>query len=160
MAVASIVTATGLATIGGLQVASAQRQNTNQDSLIDKLSSTFNLNKDEVQKVFDQHREQQKAEMEAKMEERLNSAVTNGKLTQEQANKIKAKQAELKTFIESQKDATHKDRHEAMKAKRHELKQWAKENNIPDKYIHFMHGRGSKHGGRNIDDTPPAEQES
>lgn len=139
---------------------SAESQSNNQDNIVDKISSTFNLNKDEVQKVFDQNREEHRAEMEAKMEERLNTAVSDGKLTQDQATKIKAKKAELKTFMESQKDSSHEDRHEAMQAKRNELKQWAEENDIPDEYIQFMHGRDLRHGKSNVDGPPPYEYES
>lgn len=107
---------------------------------MDKIATTFNLDRAEVQKVFDQDRDERKTEIETKFNNRITEAVNNGELTQDQADKIKAKRTELKTFMDSQKDKTKQERHEAMRTKRAELQQWAKDNNIPDKFNHFMYG--------------------
>lgn len=158
LVVAGVIAATGLTAVTGLRVASAQSSNSNGESLVDKIATTFSLNKDDVQKVFDQGRDERKAEMEAKMDEHLAAAVDDGSLTQDQVDKIKAKREELKTFMDSLKDKTNEERRTAMEAKRTELEQWAKDNNIPDEFVRFARLHG--HGGRGFDGPPPSEVEN
>ena len=75
--------------------------------------------------------------------------MTDGKITQAQADLITAKHAELKTFMESLKDKTAAERMEAMKTKMDELKQWAEDNDIPLQYLHLgMKGPHGKFGPR------------
>lgn len=158
LAGAGIVTITGLTVASGLRVASAQSTDSTGGSIVDKIATTFNLNKDDVQKVFDQDQDERKVEMEAKMEERLAAAVDDGSLTQDQADKIKAKREELKTFMDSLKDKSRDERHTATEAKRSELEQWAKDNDIPDKFARFIQGPG--HGGRGFDGPAPNRSEN
>lgn len=100
-------------------------------SLVTAIADKFHLNKDDVQAVFDEQRNQVHADMEAKMSAHLDQAVTNGKLTQAQADAVTAKQAELNTFMQSQKDIAPADRQAAMKTEMDSLKTWAKDNGIP-----------------------------
>ena len=109
----------------------AQSQTTGQTSLVDKIASRFNLNKDDVKKVFDEDRTAHEAEREVAMKTRLDQAVKDGKLTQTQEDKLIAKHKELETFRLSIKDKTEEERHTAMKTKMDEFKQWAKDNSIP-----------------------------
>jgi hypothetical protein len=140
---AGIAGIVGLASITGL-AAAATDSNTGT-SLVDRIATRFNLNKDDVQKVFEENRAEREAEHQQKIEERLNQAVTDGKITSVQKDQILSKLSELKTFMETLKDKTHEERHTAMEQKRTELEQWAKDNNIPTEYLRFLHGRG--HGG-------------
>jgi len=139
--VAGTITAVGLGSLGAASVASAATSNTGSDSLIDKLATKFHLNKDEVKAVFEENRAAHKAEREQEMKDRLAQAVKDGKITQDQAEKITAKATEMKTFMESLKDKTPEERKSAMDAKRDELKKWAEDNNIPKGYFP-MGGRG------------------
>ena len=88
------------------------------------------------------------------MKDRLAQAVKDGKLTQAQADKITAKMAEMKTFMESQKDKTKEERKTAMEAKRDELKKWAEDNDIPEGYMPMGHGGpgGRGHGPEGMRD--------
>ncbi len=99
--------------------------------LVTAIADKFHLNKDDVQAVFDEQRNQVHADLEAKMSAHLDQAVKNGKLTQAQADAITAKQAELNTFMQSQKDVAPADRQAAMKTEMDSLKTWAKDNSIP-----------------------------
>lgn len=141
-------------------MASAQSSSSSGNSLVDKIASTFNLNKADVQKVFDEDRQQHEADREAKIKERLQQAVTDGKLTQTQANALESKLSELKDYMETLKDKTEDERRAAMKAKFAELQQWFKDNNIPQEFQRMgMHGpRGM--GGPGPDDAPPADSSS
>lgn len=131
----------GAATAGSLGIASAATSANGQSTLIDKLVTKFNLNRDEVQKVFDEERASHQAEREQKMKERLDQAVKDGKLTQAQEDKLIAKLKEMQADRKNPKDATEAD-HEARKAKMDEFRQWLKDNNIPEEFGMPMRGHG------------------
>ena len=194
--VAAAVATIGLSSVAGLGLASAQSNSGNgQSNLIDKIASQFNLNKDDVKKVFDENRTEMEAKHQEKVSERLQKAVDNGKLTADQKTKIEAKLKEIqsaretdrtemekwasdnkidmkylmghhrggeydtflqdavdngeitadqKTLIESKQNELEDKR----KAVREELKKWASDNNIDDKYIMMGRGHGPMGGGR------------
>ncbi|MBI1833478.1 MAG: hypothetical protein HYR90_01505 [Candidatus Andersenbacteria bacterium] len=121
----------------------------NTTNLIDRLVERFSLNRDDLQTVFDEHRSDLMTEHEQAMKDRLAQTVTDGKITQAQADLITAKHAELKTFIESLKEKTMEERRDAMKTKMDELKRWAEDNDIPLQYLNLgMKGPHGKFGPR------------
>lgn len=142
------VTTIGAAGLIGSQAAFAATSTSGSTSLVDKIAQKFNLNKADVQAVFDENRVEHEAAEQSRVETKLNQAVTDGKLTTEQKDKILAKRKELQDAREADKaamqDKTPEERHTAMEAKRTELEQWAKDNNIPTEYLRFVAG----HGGR------------
>lgn len=130
--------------------------------LVTAIAQRFNLNVSDVQQVFDEQkaqmdaqREEQRTQMEAQREQiftgRINQAVTDGKLTQDQAAKILAKKAELEAQKTSLEGKTKEERRTAMttmKEQMDSLKQWATDNNIPQEYLPFLgFGMGRGHGG-------------
>lgn len=151
--------ATGVSTIVGLAafagVASAQTTGTTggQQTLAEKIAAKFNLNKDDVQKVFDEDRSAHEAEHQQKMEERLTQAVKDGKITASQKSQILTKQQELKSYMDSIKDKSAEERKALMRAKFDELKKWAEQNNLSDYFMPMKGGRGP-HGGMPLADTP------
>ena len=144
--VAGVLATAGISSLGAVSMASAATSSTGQDSLIDKIASKFKLNKDEVKAVFDEDRTTREAEREQKMKDKLAQAVKDGKLTQAQADKITAKMAEMKTFMESLKDKTETERKSAMDTKRDEIKKWIEDNNIPEGYMPMGPGGPGGHG--------------
>lgn len=153
LAIASAITSIGLASIASVGlVGAAQSTTSGSNTLVDKIAQKFNLNKDDVQKVFDEDRQTHEAEHGQKQADRIAQAVKDGKLTQEQADKITAKLKELKAQREaerdSMKDKTEEERRIAMETRRAELEKWAKDNNIPLEYLHGLGGRGRVHGFR------------
>lgn len=148
------VASAGLAGVGGVGVASAMTPtDTNSTSIVEKIASKFNLDKDEVQKVFDEVHEERHAEMQAKQQERLTQAVADGKLTQEQADHIMTSTKEITELMQQAKSS---DANETVRAEVREkvdaLRDWAKENDVDMKYIGHG-GRGGHHGGMNTDTT-------
>lgn len=127
-----------MASVIGLKTALAQGSSSNKSSLVDKISTTFNLDRAEVQKVFDQDRQERDAKQQANFESRLNTAVAEGKLTKSQADELKSKVVELKDFRNSLKDMSKAERKQALKSKHDEIKKWLKENNIPEEYLSFL----------------------
>lgn len=164
----SAVTVLGLGGIAALHAAPTDAAG-NSTNLIDRLVQRFNLNKSDVQEVFDEQRQAMEAQREQEMKDRLAQSVTDGKLTQAQADLITAKHNELKSFMDSLKDKTPQERHDALKTKMDEIKQWAQDNNIPLQYLHlggprprgFGHGfgghmgMGMMHHDGDADDAPP-----
>lgn len=76
----------------------------------------------------------------------LTQAVTDGKLTQAQANLITAKQAEIKTFLDSLRGKTPAERTAAIATQVTTWKAWAAANNIPDTFFRIAEERGLQQG--------------
>jgi hypothetical protein len=153
---AATIGLTGSALTAGI-VSAATTDSSGTDgmsSLVDKIATKFNLNKEEVKAVFDEDRASHQVEHAAKMEERLTQAVKDGKLTEDQKSKILAKLQELKDNRpdpSEMKGKTRAERREAMEKHHAELETWAKENDIPMEYLRFRmggpgHGPGFGHG--------------
>lgn len=69
--------------------------------------------------------------------QRIERAVEDGRLTQEQAEKLNAKIDELKKYVEE--NLGSRADWDEMGEKRDELRQWAKDNKIPYQYITSMY---------------------
>ncbi|TAK89227.1 hypothetical protein EPO04_03990 [Patescibacteria group bacterium] len=170
MRVRKTMVAAGAATVIGLGsmvgVASAQTSTTGT-SLVDKISQRFNVDKNEVQKVFDEDHTAREAEREQRYEQRLTQAVKDGKLTEDQKAKILAKHKELEAQMEqkrgsmkAERDAmdgkTEAERQQLMEQRKAEMDKlksdieaWEKANGIPTGYL-MMGGPGGGmrgHGG-------------
>jgi hypothetical protein len=133
----------------------AQNESTAQDpmnSLVQKIADKFNLNKDEVQAVFDESHKERHAEMKAKFEDTLSQYVSEGKITEEQKQKILEKHKEMQSEREANREAfrnlSDEERRAQMEQKHAELKQWAEENGIELEYLMpkfgKVHGMGHK----------------
>jgi len=141
-AVASVT----LAGIAGLGVASAATNNPQPNSIIDKIATKFNLNRNDVAPVFEEDRAEHEAEHQQQVEDRLTQAVADGKITEAQKAKILAKLKEIQTNREAWKGKTPEERHKAMKELHDSLQKWADENGISLEYLHM--GMGGPHGPR------------
>ena len=146
---AGVAATIGLTGLGAGVANAATSTDTKTDpmsSLVDKISSKFNLNKDEVQKVFDEQKQTMQTEREAEVKSDVAKLVTDGKLTQTQADAINAKRAELQkergSNKDSFKDMTADQRKAEMDKKKTELEAWAKENNISTEYLRYVMGHG------------------
>ena len=126
--IAGAVSTIGLATLAGANAATAA---TGQDSLVEKIATKFNLNKDEVATVFEEYKNEKQAERQAEVSEGLQDKVDDGDITAEQKTLIENKQDELKEKREASRDS---------------LEQWADDNNLDLKDIMPL-GGGQGHGG-------------
>jgi len=100
------------------------------ESLIQALADKFGTSTTEVQAVFDEQHANMRAQFEQKGEERIAAALEAGKLTQEQADALKARHDENQAFMESLKDMTPEARQEALKTHHEEMQDWAKSEGI------------------------------
>lgn len=149
---------------GGLVVATtafAQTSNSQNavPSLVSEIASKFNLNKSDVQGVFDQHRKEVMAKQETNYENYLANLVSQGKITEEQKQLILNKHNELITQMQNNKsnfkNLTPAQRMQQMQATRQDLQNWAKQNNIDIKYLHpFGFARGFGRRGMHMPMSP------
>ena len=117
------MTAVTFGVVGLSSIASAQTAN--GSSLIDKLVTKFNLNKADVQAVFDAEKSEKQAEHQAERSANLQTLVDKGTITADQKTKIEAKQ---------------KEQQAAREAERTSLEKWATDNGVEMRYL--MGGRG------------------
>lgn len=126
------VSALTILLIGGASMSAFAQGNNSDGSLVDKVASKFNLNKQEVQSVFDEDRQAHQAEQKAERSTELQSKVEDGTITAEQKIAIEKKLEEMHTSREQSKVS---------------LEEWAKQNNIDAKYV-MMGGRGGMQSSR------------
>lgn len=119
VAIVGVIAVTGAY---GVSKTMANKNDSGYPAIIDKLAERFNLNEDEVNGFFQEQRKEKREEMQKRYEERLNQAVSEGKITEEQKKIILAKKEELKS--QRQENRENRERH------REELKKWMEENGI------------------------------
>ena len=87
-------------------------------AFVNAIAQKFNMNPSDVQQVVDQTAQQQQSQMQAKriqnIKNRITQAVTNGTLTQAQADAINAKIPEVQSFIQSLRGKSAADRKAAI----------------------------------------------
>ena len=113
-----------------------------------RLAQRFNLSEDEVSGFMGEIHEEHRAEHEGLMEERLDQAITGGKLTEEQKSAWLAKHEEIQVRMEELKDASVEERHEAMRGLHEEMQAWAEEQGIEMPMFRMKMGRHMGIGGR------------
>jgi hypothetical protein len=134
-----------------ISTVSVSAQETNgQATLVQKIAQKFGLQESEVQTVFDEHREEHHAQMQAHFEERLTQAVNDGKITEAQKQAIIAKHKKLQEAFtserETMKNMTPEERKATMEKRHDALKAWAEEQGIDlSLFPMVMNGHGG-HG--------------
>ncbi len=145
-----VIATVGLTSIAAVNVASAHSNGNQSDTIVEKLSQKFNINKDEVKKVFEEQRQARSAEMQSKFVDNLSQAVKDGKITEDQKSKLIAKESEIRTVMQSLKGKTSEERKAAMETKKAETEKWLKENNIPDGLLPGPGAHGKPNAERNM----------
>ena len=136
---------------------SADAETNPTQTLVKKIAAKFSLQEAAVQAVFDEDRTQRQSEMHAKMTtalaDRLQTAVHDGTITNEQKTLILAKLDQLQKQRETDRSTwqnkTPQERRTAMLELRTELESWAKENNIAVSSI-MGEGRGMMDGSEGM----------
>jgi hypothetical protein len=120
-----------VAGVAGTAQVSAHGFGGDKSAFTEKFSQRFNLNPDEVKTFFAEQHEARKAEMEKGQAERLDQAVADGKITEDQKNAIIQKHEEIKQRMEAIKELPEDERKDAVKALHEEMKTWSEANGIP-----------------------------
>lgn len=149
---AGIVAAAATAGLLGASAANAESTTATNpmSSLVKAIASKFNLKEADVQAVVDANHATMEQERENEVKQDVAQLVKDGKLTQEQADKINAKRAELQKEREANRtadqDKTAEERDKERESHKTELDTWLKENNIDAQYGYLLMG-GRGHGG-------------
>lgn len=158
-----VIASTALFGIAHTYAQSTPAEQAKYPAIVQKIADKFNLQITDVQAVFDQDKTDRQANMQAKYEEQLTQAVTDGKLTEAQKQAIIAKRVELqatmqpeaatlptddfKSMTDVERKAAMDQRKTAMEAQRTELEAWAKTNGIDTKYLFGLGGFGGRGSG-------------
>jgi len=116
--------------------------------LVDMIVSKFNLDKNQVQSVVDQFKNQRRTQAQENIQERenikLDKLVTDKKITPEQKQAILAKLKTLREKYNKQdlKDFTADERQIQLQAQQDELKKWAESQGIDPTYLTPGFGMG------------------
>lgn len=132
-----IIPVLGLALLGfvafGTVRAYAENESGGYPPIIQKLVERFGLNEEEVKTVFDEVRTERQQEMQQSREERLNQAVSDGIITEEQKQALQNKWEEMRT---------ERQQH------REEMQAWFEEQGIDHEALMQYGGFGHRGFGR------------
>ncbi|MCL4354485.1 hypothetical protein M1349_03380 [Patescibacteria group bacterium] len=141
--------------VGGALVsmqAHAQTNNTPLSGLVQAIAQKFGLDQSQVQSVVDNYRNQQRQKMQQniqqKEENRLNTLVQQGKITDAQKKAILDEQAKLKNEYSpnSFKNLTPEQRKQQFQKEQDEINSWAKSQGIDPAYVMPGFGMGRFRG--------------
>lgn len=138
---------TGALAAGTLGISNVSAQDTSYPNIVQRLAQKFNLDANQVQEVFMEVHNQRQAEMEARLVQRLEDMVVDGKITQDQKQMILNKHEEMQAKMDEWKDLEPEARRGKMQAYHEEIRTWAEENNLDFPFPLMMHGGGHMGGG-------------
>ena len=166
----TLVIVGGLSVFGAIGVQKAfAEDNAQRNSIIERIASRFNLKVDDVQKVFDESRQERQSEMAKIQEEKLAKLVSDGKITEDQKKAILEKCEKIRTEREvdqnrgnmqgmtaEERQSARASRQVEMQKQRSEMEQWLEQNGIDKNLISEIGmlggiGRGGEGGfGRGL----------
>jgi anti-sigma28 factor (negative regulator of flagellin synthesis) len=141
------VLAVGAGSLGVASAATTNTASTGDNTLVQKIADKFGLKQSDVQAVFDQDRASHFADMQAKRTAALKQAVTDGKLTQAQADYITKAWADIDAQRPSDGSKPTDAQRTAMKTKVEALRDWLKQQNLDLRSIAGMGEHGMHPGG-------------
>ena len=147
----------------GVSQVSAASSATPGQTLAQRIAGAFGLDQSKVQGVIDQYRDDRQGQAEARYEQMLTQAVTDGKITSDQKSAILAEHNKLKAELQAAAGKTGTDRRTAMQQVRTEAEAWSKQNNLPAHWLmgpRPMRGMGPDHGMMRPDTTSPSPSPS
>jgi hypothetical protein len=121
-------------------------------ALAQKIASAFNLDPAKVQAVIDQNQTAAEQKRETTYEDRLQQAVTSGRLTAAQQQAILAENAKLKAELAGAGSLSPADRRTLTQKVRQEAQTWAQQNGIAVKWL--MAGGKHPRGGTETAPSP------
>jgi hypothetical protein len=118
-----------IGTAGWANNTKAQTTTIGNKTIVDKLADKFKLNQNDIQSVFDEERQEKQKTRQVQMNAKLDQAVKDGVLTEDQKQKIIAK-----------RESNQKERIK----QRAEMQQWLKDNGIDAEKLHPYSGKFGK----------------
>lgn len=127
--VATVVILSGAAVLG-IKNVHADNSQTYLPPMIQKLSERFGLNQSDVTQFMQEERQQARKDHKVNLENRLNLAVTDGKITKEQ-----------KTALMNKLDENWSAKLQEQKTNRDEMQKWMEDNGIDPSQLDLGFGR-------------------
>lgn len=114
------------------------------------LADHFNLDIEEVEAFFEEYRAEKKGDFEERAADRLNELVTEGTITQEQADALTSLYEDGEEFRQSLADLSPEERREAVEERMEEVKAWAEEQGLDEEFplLGGLMKHRQEHGGR------------
>jgi len=97
---------------------------------IQEMVERFNLDESEVENFLNEKHQERMAEREAEVESKLNDAVSEGTITEDQKALILAKMEENRTNKEDMRDLSREEKQEQAQTHREDMQTWAEQNGI------------------------------
>lgn len=130
----AVLTALSLAGFWGVSKIRAQEEG-GYHPLVQRLAERFGLNAAEVEETFNQMREERREGRQLQWEERLDQAVSDGQISQEQKEALLAKKAEMLAKRGEDRETCHQ-----------EMTEWLEQNGLDPDLLPMLWG-GGHHGG-------------
>lgn len=125
IAASAITGAIGIAGISSTALAATSDDD--YSPIVKKIADKFNLKDADVQQVFKDEKTLHQQKHQQGLEDKLDQAVKDGKLTEEQKNQLIAKLESLKSEFKPEKNQQRMLKHQNL---HDELEAWAKDNGI------------------------------
>ena len=116
--------------------------------IIEQLAEKLDLDPEEICEALEDIHEERKEEFKKNLEEKLDEAVEEGNITEEQKEAIITKSEEVAEELQDIKELPQSEKKEAMADINDDLREWAEENDIDLKELfplaHARHVRAEK----------------
>ena len=125
----------------GILATNVTAANSNYPPIVTKIAQKFNLNISDVQEVFDDERDERRAEMFARFSERLDELVSSGEITSSQKGAILDKHEEMQNKMDELRNLSPEERRDKMQSIHEEFRSWLKDQGFENLAIGpFGHG--------------------
>jgi len=148
----AILATAGVISLGAVSANAYFGGGERHDDMVKELAVKLGVDESKVSAVFDEMHQEHQKEMEAQLNDRLDEAVANGKITEAQKTAILAKHDEMKDEHEANRESfqnmTPEQRRETRQTDHDEMEAWAQEQGIDLEYFMGpMGGHMGKRGG-------------
>lgn len=130
-----VVSFIGMACTDELKAASDEDSDNDYPAIVEQLAEKLNLEPEEVFEAFEDIHEERKEEFEKSFGHKLDRAIEEEYITEEQKDALIAKKEEVSEQLQQIKDLPQDEREEALKDIADDLKEWAEENDIEFKHL-------------------------
>lgn len=138
--------------VGLIGLNNSRAQNTNDyPVVVQNLVDQFDLDTNVVDEVIAETRDEKHNLVQGKHEEKLNQAVIDGLITEEQKSAILAMKSEFFNKHSELSSLSFEERREAKSELKEKFNTWAEENGIDLKQLYGFNHEGGKHGYKNWD---------
>jgi len=132
--------------IGILATGVSAEESYSYPAVVQRLANRFNLNVRDVRRVFDEERDERRAEAFARFADRLDDLISEGKITEEQKDAILDKHEDMHNTMEELDGLSPDERHEEMQKIHEEYRNWLEEQGFEENFLGMFRMRYGRDG--------------